>query len=244
MRKLLLTILLFVISVAAFSENQTVRQVQLYYGDQVIFSREVALVDSMNFSWVEANHHDFVDLGLSVKWATCNIGAEKPEEYGDYFAWGEVEPKSVYDNDSYKWYKGSPDQYTKYTVADETSDEQLSRLSAEDDAAAVNWGGAWRMPTQSELEELINQCSWEWKTLNGVNGYEVRGRNGNSIFIPAAGCKYDNILYSEGSYGSCWSSTLSNDSTSYAYELGFYSIYTYIGYYKRSCGQSVRAVCP
>lgn len=128
--------------------------------------------------------HEYVDLGLpsGLKWATCNVGASSPEEYGDYFAWGETEPKDIYSWDTYKWCNGSKNSLTKYCEVD-----NKIILDPEDDAAYVNWGGAWRMPTSAEYKELIDQCSWTWTTQNGVKGYLVVGSNGNSIFFPAAG---------------------------------------------------------
>ena len=125
------------------------------------------------------NGHEYVDLGLpsGLKWATCNVGAIKPEEYGDYFAWGEIKPKQRYDDDNYT-YKSNPETLP---------------LSA--DAANVNWGGKWRMPTKAEQDELRNYCTWEWTTLNGEKGYKVISKkNGNSIFLPAAGCRYSSGL--------------------------------------------------
>ena len=119
-----------------------------------------------------------VDLGLSVYWASCNLGAEKPEEYGDYYAWGETKPKSKYDKSTYSYYNSSLDQYIDIG-------EDIS--GTEYDAAAVNLGSDWRMPTYDEMLELINKCIWEWSNINGINGYRVTGTNGNSIFMPAAG---------------------------------------------------------
>lgn len=133
-----------------------------------------------------------VDLGLSVKWASCNVGAERPEEYGDYFAWGEVSPK-----DSYT--EGNCSTYGK-SMTDISGNPQY-------DAATANWGGAWRMPTASEQQELLNNCTWEWTSLNGINGQRVTGSNGNSIFLPAAGYRYGTSSYYVGSYGYYSSST-------------------------------------
>ena len=181
------------------------------------------------------NGHEWVDLGLSVKWATCNVGAIQPEEFGDYFAWGEVEPKPTYNWDTYKYYDGS--NFTKYTGSDKTV------LDSEDDAATANWGGAWRMPTKAEQDELRNNCTWDWTTQNGVKGYKVTGPNGNSIFLPAAGYMNEGTLYDAGSYGDYWSSSFFTDFPNFAYNLYFNSDYVvrYDDY--RSHGQSVRPVC-
>ena len=133
-----------------------------------------------------------VDLGLSVKWASCNVGANSPEEYGDYFAWGEISPKSSYTEDNSLTY-----------------DVPMSDISGNSqyDAARANWGGGWRMPTKSEIDELVENCTWEWTKLNGVNGYKVTGPNGNSIFLPAAGYRHGSSSYYVGSYGYHWGST-------------------------------------
>ena len=172
--------------------------------------------------------YEAVDLGLSVKWATFNVGATKPEEYGDYFAWGEISPKSSY-------YESNSVTYGK-SMSDISGNAQY-------DAARANWGGDWRMPTTSEQRELLNNCSWQWTTLNGVNGYRVTGPNGNSIFLPAAGFRNGTSLYYEGSNGYYWSSTPEELNSDYACYLTFYSYYcdwNYSGYPPN--GQSVRPV--
>ena len=195
------------------------------------------------------NDHEYVDLGLSVKWATCNVGANKPEEYGDYFAWGETQPKSTYNWSTYKWCNGSYYTQTKYnTNSDYGTVDNKTVLEAADDAATANWGGAWRMPTKEEQDELRENCTWEWTTENGVNGYRVTsnkaGYTNKSIFLPAAGYRYDSSLDDAGSYGSYWSSSLYSGSPNGAYDLGFYS--SYVGWYNgnRYYGHSVRPVCP
>ena len=146
-----------------------------------------------------ANGHEWVDLGLpsGLKWATCNVGATKPEEYGSYYAWGETEPNTTYDWSTYKWCNGSYKTLTKYcTDSYNGTVDNKTVLELEDDAAAVNWGGKWRMPTYAEWTELRENCTWKWTIRNGINGYEVKGSNGNSIFLPAAG--------DDGYYWSSW----------------------------------------
>ena len=170
-----------------------------------------------------------VDLGLSVKWANCNVGASTPEEYGDYFAWGEVHPKKEY---SYNTYTYGLDPKT---------------LPPHADAATVNWGGAWRMPTDAEWAELINNCTCTWTTQNGVYGKNVTSKiNGNSIFLPAAGIRYDSSLSSAGSYGYYWSSSLYTVDPG-----GAWIVYFDSGSVSRGCTYtyryfelSVRPVCP
>ena len=119
-----------------------------------------------------------VDLGLSVYWCSCNVGAEAPEEYGDYFAWGETKPKNEYTQNNYSYYNSNTATYTN--IGDDIS-------GTEYDAATMNLGSDWRMPTMDEFQELLDKCTWEWAQINGMNGYKVTAENGNSIFIPAAG---------------------------------------------------------
>ena len=155
-----------------------------------------------------------VDLGLSVKWASCNVGAESPEDYGDYFAWGETSPKSSYTESTSITYGLSIETLKSRGIIGSDG-----KLTAEYDAATANWGSDWRMPTFDEMKELLNDCTWEWTTQNGVYGYNVIG-NGNSIFFPAAGYRYDTSLYSAGTDGGYWSATPDGDS-SYACDLSF-----------------------
>ena len=189
--------------------------------------------------------HEYVDLGLSVKWATCNVGANKPEDYGDYFAWGETKPKSTYNWSTYKWCRGSYDTQTKYnTKGSYGTVDNKKTLELSDDAARANWGGAWRMPTDAEWTELREQCTWTWTTQNGVKGYKVTSKsNGNSIFLPAAGYRYDSSLNDAGSYGYYWSSSLDSDSPDLAWDVYFNSSNVYRGSSYRYYGFSVRPVC-
>ena len=182
------------------------------------------------------NGHEYVDLGLSVKWATCNVGATTPEGYGDCFAWGETEPKYYYDWSTYKYCNGSHNTMTKYCVDSYygTVDNKTT-LELTDDAARVNWGGNWRMPTIAESDELksTSNCTWIWITQKGVNGYKVTSKkNGNSIFLPVA-----------GRWSFYWSSSLDTDDNNGAFGLQLNSddLYWYGG--SRYHGQSVRAVC-
>lgn len=144
-----------------------------------------------------------VDLGLSVKWATCNVGANSPEEYGDYFAWGETSPKEEYTEATYKYCKAIEDAWGEVTY----EYEDLGDISGTQyDAASVNWGGSWRMPTISEMQELLNDCTWEKSMLNDVKGYLVTGPNGNSIFLPAADCRSGSSYGGAGTDGRYWGS--------------------------------------
>ena len=192
------------------------------------------------------NDHEYVDLGLSVKWATCNVGASKPEEYGDYFAWGETQPKSNYDWSTYKWCRGSYDTQTKYcTDSYYGTVDNKTTLDLSDDAARANWGGSWRMPTDAELTELRENCTWTWTTQSGVNGYKVTSdKNGKSIFLPAAGFRRDSSLDSAGSTCYYWSSSLHSDYPFVAWSVQFYSYSVRRYTYNRFYGFSVRPVCP
>ena len=192
-----------------------------------------------------------VDLGLpsGIKWASCNIGAEKPEDYGNYYAWGEVSPKEDYSWATYKYANGASDKLTKYcndaSYGDNGFTDNKTTLDPEDDAAHVNWGGSWRMPTDAEWAELIANCTWTWTTQNGINGYRVTSKtNSNSIFLPAAGYRYDTYLYDVGGYGYYWSSSVDELYPSSAWSLGFGSDGVGRSGSSRHGGQSVRPVCP
>ena len=188
---------------------------------------------------------DYVDLGLpsGTLWATCNVGASAPEEYGDHFAWGETESKEVYKWETYKWCNGSDHSLTKYcTNSDFGSVDNRMVLDLEDDAAYVNMGPSWRMPTNSQQTELIQKCTWQWTTMNGVNGRLVTGPNGNSIFLPAAGERFYNSLLDAGSMSEYWSCELGLGSSICAYGIGFESDRLFWISGARAFGRSVRAV--
>ena len=177
------------------------------------------------------NGYKYVDLGLpsGLKWATCNVGADSPEEYGDYYAWGEIETKSEYTEDNSKTYR-----------------ESMSDISgnAMYDVARAKWGGSWRMPTKEEFNELSQKCQWQGTTQNGKNGYKVTGPNGNSIFLPAAGLRDGSSLIGAGQNGRYWSSTPaeSNDFFAYYLYLTFDPSFIDVNWTNRSHGQSVRPV--
>ena len=194
--------------------------------------------------------HAYVDLGLpsGTLWATCNVGAENPEDYGDYFAWGETEPQpqsvNSYTWSSYKWCNGSSSTMTKYcTSSSYGTVDNKTVLDPEDDAAHVQWGGNWRMPTKAEQDELRTQCTWTWTTLKGVEGYEVTGPNTNYLFLPAAGCRGYSSLYNVGSDGDYWSSSLNTSNSGGAYGVNFYSSNVDWNSGYRYFGLSVRPVC-
>ncbi len=193
-----------------------------------------------------------VDLGLpsGTLWATCNVGAEKPEEYGNYYAWGEVDPKTYYEwsrGGDYKWGVYNDSDTENYGMTKYNTTDGKTVLDLEDDTAHVNWGGDWRMPTKAEMDELCNNCTWTWTTDyngTGVAGHIVTSElNGNSIFLPAAGYRSNSSLYNAGEYGYYWSSSLLAICPDYAYYLFFYSNNYGCGRYGRYFGVSVRAVC-
>ena len=185
------------------------------------------------------NKKEAVDLGLSVKWATCNVGANAPEEYGDYFAWGEVEAKNIYDWSTYKWYDANDDCLTKYI-----SKDNLTILDKEDDAATVNWGKKWRTPTIKEWLELLNNCSRKWTRQNNVYGYLITSNiNGNKIFLPAAGCHLKNKIHKIDDACFYWSSSLLTSDRISAWDVYFSLSEEEWTFYTRCYGQSVRPVC-
>lgn len=168
---------------------------------------------------VNVTGFESVNLGLSVRWATCNIGADNPWEYGDYFAWGETETKESYDLMTYKWFAGAIYYYkmdiwyrklTKYCSISYYSYygqcDNKTRLDNEDDVSNVLGGNRWRTPTESDFQELISKCSWRWTTMNNVSGYLITSKiNGNSIFLPAAGEKTETELFNQESSCLYWS---------------------------------------
>lgn len=192
--------------------------------------------------------HGWVDLGLpsGTLWAKCNVGANKPEEYGDYFAWGETQPKDNYDLISYKWCNDDLEQLTKYCPISSYGyngyTDTLSTLLPEDDAATVNWGDEWRMPTQVEWQELYDNTISTWTTQNGLNGRLFVASNGRTLFLPATGGRFGIALSSPNDYGNYWSSSLAIEEPAGAWYSGF-RLDNYVVYYDgRTMGRSVRPV--
>ena len=190
-----------------------------------------------------------MDLGLpsGTLWATYNIGATKPEEYGWYFAWGETEPKDVYDWSTYKYAKASGayqlDSITKYNMDGYYGKiDSLSTLLPEDDAATANWGSEWRMPTNEEQRELVEECQYQMTEVNGVYGAKFTGKNGNSVFFPAAGYRYGSVVSRVGGDGLYWSSSLDEKGEGGARGLDFGGKGTDWGGSGRGNGFPVRAV--
>ena len=174
-------------------------------------------------------NHEWVDLGLpsGLKWATCNVGALNPSDYGNYYAWGEINTKSEYDIENSVFFKKQ--------MCDIGGDPAL-------DAATANWGGRWRMPTKDEFQELIDKCTWTWTTQDGNEGYKVTGPNGNSIFLPAAGYRNGTLFYLDGQGGFYLSSTPVEKRVGSEYHLEFHSSFYGMDNGTTSRGRCVRPV--
>ena len=216
--------------------------ISYYTKQELMISKNITLYAQ----WEELTEH--VDLGLSVKWATCNLGAEQPWEYGDYYAWGEVNTKSSYTEDNYKY--GKESKMTKYcgsyTFGYQMFTDDLKTLEKEDDAAYQNKGDAWRIPTCAEIQELISSCTWTYTTLNGRKGYKVTsnklGFTNNSIFLPGCGIKGQTA----STAGYYWSNEnqLGNTDATLARCLHFTQSVVETNNYKRYYGLNIRPVCP
>lgn len=215
---------------------------------------EAANVDSISFTSPEtnpvnptntANNHEYVDLGLSVRWATCNIGAEVPEAGGDYYAWAELEAKDEYNWSTYKWCTGLEDTMTKYCVlSTDGKVDNKTVIEVADDAARANWGDRWRIPTQSEFDELIANCNVQWTLQNGVYGNLFTSKiNGNQIFLPAEGCfsYYEVSAIDDGYY---WSATLDKTNSNRAIQLHFNALGAKTSGSTRFYGHLIRPVLP
>ena len=192
------------------------------------------------------NGYAYVDLGLSVKWATMNVGANNPEEHGGYFAWGETTTKTYYYWDTYKHSISSWSDITKYcTNSSYGTVDNKTTLELSDDAARANWGGRWRMPTSAEITELHEQCTWSWTTQNGVSGYKVTSRiNGQYIFLPATGCRSFESIVEVGKQGHYWSSSLDEGYMPNAWRVFFNDSSVGVDTDSRDAGRAVRPVCP
>ena len=215
--------------------------------NKVTISDVTALIDYiLSGQWPE-DVHEWVDLGLpsGTLWATCNVGATTPEDFGDYFAWGEVSPKEVYNWSTFKWCNGSVNTMTKYCFFSEYGyngfADYKSELDDEDDAAYVNWGSDWRIPSKEQFYELRDNCTWQWTQLNGVDGQLVTGPNGNTMFLPAAGCLLNDTsgFVWQGMY---WAHSCDSYNVAGSIYLEFDSGSIGIMSGNRSFGQSVRAV--
>lgn len=203
------------------------------FGDQPVVLNEMLELkpqsEALSAPMGKINGHEYVDLGLSVRWATCNIGASSPSDYGDYFAWGEKDIKNKYSSSNSKTYGAA------------ISGDIAGHVS--NDVARIKWGRRWRLPTSAELQELIDKCTWNWTSVNGHNGYRIVGPNGQSVFLPAAGW-YDNTsLYHVGEQGSYWSATpVDETNTQEAVDLYFTNDRRWLTRGYRHRGRLVRPV--
>ena len=237
------TVYMNVKSVGGKTDKFDVEEVKevIYVEESVVLTQDTAGsgIQGVSVSG-KTGGYTYVDLGLSsgTMWATYNVGASSPKEYGSYFAWGETETKEEYGYNNYKW-GYNIGSFIKYN-----SEDLKSILDPDDDAATANWGGAWRTPTQEERSELSSGCDWEW--VSDFNGSGISGlkgiskRNGKSIFFPAAGVKEDNSLYEDGERGYYWSSALNNLSESESFQITSSNFETKSN--GRCWGLSVRAV--
>ncbi len=190
------------------------------------------------------NGYAYVDLGLpsGTLWATCNVGANTPEGYGNYYAWGETSTKYTYSWETYKYGTYNSEDTWNYGMTKYNKSDGKTTLDLSDDAAHVNWGGNWRIPTKAEQDELRNRCTWTWTTRNGVNGYKVRGPNGKSIFLPAAGYIDGKNLDYVGNGSDYWSSSRYSKNSSRACYNAFSPTTYDWNYCVRHYGFSIRAV--
>lgn len=206
--------------------NDGYRFVNYTINGEVVSSESIYSINITDFTEIVVNFEEenivpdapisieYVDLGLSVKWATCNLGATKPEESGNYYSWGETSIVDCITSHDYKWSEEAEASFTKYCTDSKYGIvDNKTTLDLEDDAAYVALGGNWRMPTKAEFNELLNNCKWTWTVVEGVFGYRVSSyRNGNSIFIPVVGVKTGYSTSGEGYISSYWSSTLASKS--------------------------------
>ena len=228
-----------IISVAIWQSGRNEPSI-INYNDSIATNQTNAEVSPQQSISGTINGHDYVDLGLSVKWATQNVGASSPSDYGGYYAWGETETKSSYDWDNcFDCLDDTGDSWGTYKIGGKTS---ISPTSGHD-TARENWGGTWRMPTDAEFDELCDKCTWTWTSQGGHNGYLVTSKtNGTSIFLPAAGWRSGTDTYDGGEGGDYWSSTLGSLYSYFARILSFGSSYHHTNNYYRRIGQSVRPV--
>ncbi len=202
----------------------------------------------LNGSWPDVGNYEYVDLGLpsGTLWATTNVGATSPEDCGDYFAYGETVPKEEYKYENYKWWYFDENGYryiSKYNTRSEFGPvDNKTEMEPEDDAARVNMGTSWSIPSLEQVVELVNSCSWQWTERNGVNGHLVTGPNGNTMFLPAAGYRDGSSLEYVGTYGIYWSRSLYSYLPDRAYCLYLDSQYWDSEDFSRYYGHVIRAV--
>lgn len=203
------------------NQSESIGAIWRYYGLPVRPVVEVPTTGTLN-------GHNWIDLGIGVKWATCNVGASSPSDYGNYYAWGEISTKSNYN-------RNNSDTYER--------EMQDIGTNPSYDVARAKWGSTWRLPTKEEMKNLKKKCKWEWTTQGGHKGMRVTGPNGNSIFLPAAGFRRKDTLFNVGENGDYWSSTPDEYNTNSSWRLDFDDEEdVYVLSYLRCTGFSVRPV--
>lgn len=272
MKKIVFSLIAFLLF-GLMSVNAQYRM-KLHFTDGKISTISTATIDHIDWEEDTATYEDItikgktyhlgvsgaIDLGLSVRWATMNVGAAAPGDYGDYYAWGETEPYYTeghsQDSPCTNWREGKtgykPDSYFDFVNGSSSNcikyaKDKKTKLDPEDDVAHVKWGSDWRIPTKAELGELREKCSWVWTTYGDHIGYVVIGSTGNAVFLPAAGIRRNRSLEFNGTYGYYWASSLRDTSMNT-------SVYAEIFYFKsdiaesdgnyRYYGLSIRPVCP
>lgn len=226
--------------------GSTYQRMDITNDDEIhAYLRILGLQASAKTACPDGNHPHLIDLNLpsGTLWACCNIGTNKPEGYGYFYAWGETQTKNTYNLTTYQYYNNSSNSYVN--IGDEIAGTQY-------DVATAKWGSNWRMPSLAELQELFENDA-EWTTQNGVNGVKIVGTNGGTLFLPAAGYSADNGPSSVGSYGHYWSSSRKYGDLKFAYSIEFSEpIYSsgiqvhggvYGEYWRRFVGMNVRPVC-
>ena len=231
----------YILSVQSVSDGTT----QLFYADEIDYidfsdgtmtvypkqgGRQQFSKDDVQWVSFSADEHEAIDLGLSVRWATCNVGAKDPQDFGRLYAWGEVAIKTSYTESNYKYYNEYQYEYIGTNIC-----------GTRYDVARQQWGGKWRLPTRSEVSELTSRCTWTADEVEGVAGYRVTGPNGNSIFLPSAGYKTGSTRMEKGTGGYYWTGSLDRQTPSAAYNLNFRG-YDDEWSANRAYGFSVRAV--
>ncbi len=218
---------------AMFVQNISAQNVRVFLKDGTSQTFASADVDSVVFDADNTFYPTAVDLGLSVKWASCNLGAEQPQEFGNYYSWGETEPKADYSKTTYF--------DLEYKYATENNDTCFAG-KAQYDAASAAWGNGWRTPTNLELKELIDKCKWKSIRYKGTNGYKVTGPNGNQIFIPAAGEMTGKSCYSAQTNGYYMSASQSKEYDEPSYQLYFSTSDIEVTLNYKYVGRTVRPV--
>lgn len=242
-------VLLLLVLTPLTSNAQEYQRGDVNYDGHVSITDVTCLIDYLlKGSWPDVDNYEYVDLGLpsGTLWATCNVGASCPEEYGDYFAWCETVPKEEYTYENYKWWYFDENGYryiSKYNTKSNFGPvDNKTEMEPDDDAACVYMGSSWCMPSLEQIAELVNLCTWQWTQRNGVNGHLVTGPNGNTMFLPAAGYRDGSSPEYVGTYGIYWSRSLYAYLPDRAYCLYFDSQYWDSEDFSRYYGHVIRAV--